>query len=121
VNGQRGNCEIGTGLLHWFQSLSTTVKEVSLFSDTCSGQNRTQYIAALFINICQNYHFQVLEHKFLEKGHTHMQVDSILWRKMMSKQTKNIKTRRLFLLQIRTGTKIPTVVGIKIHRLELMK
>jgi hypothetical protein len=47
--------------------VSSTVKEVSLFSDTCSGQNRNQHIAELIIFIAQKFHF--------EKGHTHMEVD----------------------------------------------
>jgi hypothetical protein len=48
----------------------------SLYFLTPSGQNHNQYIAALFI--LQTFHFKITEHKFLEKGHTHMEVDTML-------------------------------------------
>ncbi|KAI4459450.1 dna-directed rna polymerases i ii and iii subunit rpabc2 [Holotrichia oblita] len=53
VNGQRGSSEIGSALYKWIETIPTNVKEISLFSDTCSGQNRNQYIAALFLYIVQ--------------------------------------------------------------------
>lgn len=76
-NGKRGSCEIGTCLLEWFKTLPVEVKEVSLFSDTCGGQNRNQYVAALFLYISQTFHLEVIEHKFLEKGHSKMEADSM--------------------------------------------
>lgn len=77
VNGQRGSCEIGTSLLNWFMTLPSIIEEVSLFSDTCSGQNRNQFMAALFMYIVQKFHFKIIEHKFMEKGHSHMECDSM--------------------------------------------
>lgn len=76
-NGKRGSCEIGSCILQWFQTLPESVKEVSLFSDSCGGQNRNQYIAALFSYIIQAYPIHIIEHKFLESGHTKMEVDSM--------------------------------------------
>lgn len=77
LNGQRGSAEIGTALLKWVQTLPPYVKEISVFSDTCSGQNRNQYIAALFLFIVQNSALEVITHNFLEKGHSYMEVDSM--------------------------------------------
>jgi hypothetical protein len=58
--------------------LPQNVEEVSLFSNTRSGQNRNQHIAALFMLISQIFHFKIIDYKFLEKGHTtHMEVDSM--------------------------------------------
>lgn len=77
LNGQRGSCEIGTALLQWIKQLPDTVTEISLFSDTCSGQNRNQFISALFLYVVQNTNLQIVEHNFMEKGHSYMEVDSM--------------------------------------------
>jgi hypothetical protein len=49
----------------------------SLYFLTRSGQNHNQYIAALFMFVSQTFHFHIIEHKFMEKGHTHVKVDSM--------------------------------------------
>ncbi|KAI4455584.1 dna-directed rna polymerases i ii and iii subunit rpabc2 [Holotrichia oblita] len=77
VNEQRGSSEIGSALYKWIETIPTNVKEISLFSDTCSGQNRNQYIAALFLYIVQYTHLEVVHHNFMEKGHSYMEVDSM--------------------------------------------
>lgn len=79
INGKKGSSEIGTGLLYYLQNeIPKTVTEVSLFSDTCSGQNRNQYISALLLWAVQKIdQLQIIEQKFLESGHTHMEVDSM--------------------------------------------
>nr|XP_022903935.1 uncharacterized protein LOC111416199 [Onthophagus taurus]XP_022910560.1 uncharacterized protein LOC111421623 [Onthophagus taurus] len=77
VDGQRGSCEIGTALLKWFKTLPDTVKEVSLFSDTCGGQNRNKYIAALLLFVVNQLPIEIITHNFLEKGHSHMEADSM--------------------------------------------
>lgn len=51
LNGQNGSSEIGTAVYKWIQQLSKNITEISLYSDTCSGQNRNQFIAALFLYI----------------------------------------------------------------------
>lgn len=76
-NGQRGSCEIGTALLNWINQIPQNVKEISLFSDTCGGQNRNQFIAALFLYVVQTTHLQVVQHNFMEKGHSYMEVDAM--------------------------------------------
>lgn len=77
TNGQRGSSEIGTALFEWVKTIPNDVTEISLYSDTCSGQNRNQYIAALFLYLVQNTHLLSIQHNFLEKGHSYMEVDSM--------------------------------------------
>jgi len=49
-----------------------------MFSDTCGGQNRNQNIAAVLLYAVQSIdHINVIEQKFLEKGHTYMECDSM--------------------------------------------
>lgn len=78
INGKRGSLEIGTCLYNYIEQLPEAVNEISLFSDTCSGQNRNQNISALLLYLVQtNPNLQVIEQKFLESGHSYMEVDSM--------------------------------------------
>lgn len=77
LNGKRGSSEIGSCLYYYLKNLPTHVTEVSLWSDTCAGQNRNQYVAALLLYTVQVTHLEVIEHKFLESGHTYMEADSM--------------------------------------------
>ncbi|CAG9772073.1 unnamed protein product [Ceutorhynchus assimilis] len=77
INGKKGSCEIGTCLWKYIQTLPPEVKHLSLFSDTCGGQNRNQQIAALLLYAVQNSHLEIIEQKFLESGHSFMEVDSM--------------------------------------------
>ena len=76
--GGRGSSEIGTCLIMHLQSLPATTTHVSLFSDTCSGQNRNQYVACGLWYSAQNIpNLKIIDQKFLETGHTHMECDSM--------------------------------------------
>ena len=77
VDGGRGSNEIGTCLYDWLCQLPPHVTEVSLFSDTCSGQNRNQNIAAMFLYAVQNTTLKTITHNFLESGHSYMECDSM--------------------------------------------
>jgi len=55
TEGKRGSNEVGTCLYRWLSSLPTTVQEAVLYSDTCGGQNRNQFIAALLLYAVQLY------------------------------------------------------------------
>ena len=78
VDVKRGSDEIGSCLLQYLQSLSDSVTEVSMFSDTCGGENRNQNIAAVLFYAVQSIdHISRVEQKFLEQGHTHMECDSM--------------------------------------------
>ena len=76
--GGRGACEIGTCLIFYLRSLPATVKHVVFFSDTCTGQNRNQFVAAALLHAIKILpNIDVIEHKFLEPGHTQMECDSM--------------------------------------------
>lgn len=79
LEGQKGSSEIGSALLKWINQLPQNVNEVSLYSDTCSGQNRyMQYIAGLFLFVINNsQNINILTHNFMESGHSYMEVDSM--------------------------------------------
>ena len=49
-----------------------------MFSDTCSGQNRNQNVAAILLHAAKSIkHLRVIEQKLLEKGHSYMECDSM--------------------------------------------
>lgn len=75
--GKRGGNEIASCLYEWFQRLPSNVKSVSLFSDTCSGQNRNKNVAAMFLYVVQNTHVETICHNFLESGHSYLECDSM--------------------------------------------
>ncbi|XP_041474507.1 uncharacterized protein LOC121423251 isoform X2 [Lytechinus variegatus] len=77
LNGKRGSCEIGTCLLKHLSELPERVQHVTLFSDCCGGQNRNKFIAATLLYAVRTTSICVIEQKFLESGHTHMEVDSM--------------------------------------------
>ncbi|KAL4713228.1 hypothetical protein ACJJTC_013158 [Scirpophaga incertulas] len=79
LNGKKGSCEIGTILLHYLSKcIPSNITKISLISDTCSGQNRNQYVAAMLLWAVHSIeHLQMIEQKFLESGHTYMEADSM--------------------------------------------
>jgi len=68
--GKRGANEIGTCLFQYLQSLDPKVKHVIFFSDSCSGQNRNQYVSSLMLYAVQTLPVKVIDHKFPVPGHT---------------------------------------------------
>lgn len=68
---------MGTALLTKISELPSSVKNVILFCDCCGGQNRNRFIASLLVYVNRNFHFDSIEIKFLESGHTQMEVDSM--------------------------------------------
>jgi hypothetical protein len=57
---------------------NTNVREITYYSDTCSGQNRNQYVSsALLYAVNKVDNIDAINHKFLEKGHSEMESDSI--------------------------------------------
>ena len=77
TDGRRGSSEIGTILYCYLSGLPATVKEVILYSDNCTGQNRNQCITAVLLHAVQVLHIDVIELKFLVPGHTQMECDSM--------------------------------------------
>jgi len=77
ARGGRGANQIASCLFQFLQSLPSHVKEVSLYSDTCGGQNKNSHVAAMFLCMSQIRPDLVINQKFLVPGHTHMECDSI--------------------------------------------
>nr|XP_037875673.1 uncharacterized protein LOC119630407 [Bombyx mori] len=78
VAGRGGN-EMASGIVKFFeQTDDSALKEVTLWSDNCAGQNKNVYLMmAYFWILTQKEHLQIINHKYLLKGHTHMEVDVI--------------------------------------------
>ena len=78
VNGKRGSSEIATCINHYLKSLPYVVEHVIFYSDACTGQNRNQIMAtSLMLAVNEIDHIKIIDHKFLESGHTHMECDSM--------------------------------------------
>lgn len=81
TKGKRGSQEIGSCLLKDLHGIPSTVKTVIYYSDRCSGQNNNKTIVFLF-----TYFIELMQqtgrslqifHKFMQSGHSHMEVDSV--------------------------------------------
>ena len=78
THGQRGSSEIGTFVITHINSLPSTIEHVILYSDSCSGQNRNQYLSGGLLNTVNRHPYvKVIEQKFLEMGHTQMECDAM--------------------------------------------
>ena len=77
--GRRGSNEIGSLLyLHLKNNILPCVRHIVITSDSTVAQNRNQYITCLLLVIVQSLpNVETIEQKFLEPGHTEMEVDSI--------------------------------------------
>ena len=75
--GKRGSSEIASCLWKWMENLSPETKQLTLYSDACSGQNRNVYVMAMMLAGVKILPIQQIDHKFLESGHTQMEVDSM--------------------------------------------
>ena len=77
VTGKRGGNEISSCLYKHLRNMDSNVKHVTCYSDCCPGQNKNKIVAAMFSGfICNHPSIEILDHKFLEPGHTHMECDS---------------------------------------------
>ena len=78
TDGGKGSSEVGTGIYLYVNSLGPSVKSVSLFSDTCGGQNKNRSVcAALLCCLAEHTNIEMIDHKFFEPGHSCMECDSM--------------------------------------------
>lgn len=90
VEGQRGSNEISTCIYKYLESLPKSVQHVIFYSDTCTGQNRNQYMTAALHHAVNNIpHLKIIEQKYLESGHSQMEVDSM--HACIEKQCKGVR------------------------------
>ena len=58
--------------------MGSPVEHVILYSDACTGQNRNQTVAACLLHsVATIPNIEIIDHKFLERGHIHMECDSM--------------------------------------------
>ncbi|CAG2207374.1 unnamed protein product [Mytilus edulis] len=78
TEGERGSCEVASCLHKYITSLPPYVRHISFYSDNCMGQNRNKFVAAaLLYSVKVNKHINIIDQKYLETGHTHMECDSM--------------------------------------------
>ncbi len=78
TDGKRGSNEIATCLYKYFETLPPTTTHVSSFSDTCGGQNRNVHVASAMLHAVRTSdHLKVIDFKYMESGHSSMEVDSM--------------------------------------------
>ncbi|XP_070182460.1 uncharacterized protein [Littorina saxatilis] len=78
VEGHRGSNEVGTCLYKHLESLPRSVNHAIFYSDTCTGQNRNQFIVSALHHAVQNIpNIEIIDQKFLESGHSQMECDSM--------------------------------------------
>lgn len=76
AEGGRGGNQIATCIFKELTSLPSQVSKVTLYSDTCGGQNKNSHVATMFlVAMQQNTHLEIVDHKFLISGHTHLECD----------------------------------------------
>ncbi|KAK3919759.1 Treslin [Frankliniella fusca] len=75
----RGANEIASCLSHFIAcDVPAEVKKLTLWSDTCSGQNKNSIVCAALISaVSEHPSLDVIDHKFLVPGHTHMECDQV--------------------------------------------
>lgn len=74
---KRGANEVASCVWRYFEMNQDLKQHVVMYSDTCPGQNRNTVMTAMFLLLVQKFNnISIIEHKFLEPGHTHMECDS---------------------------------------------
>lgn len=75
--GKRGANEVSSCLFHFIeQNAKKGIKEFRFWSDNCAGQNRNRIVYSLYVYAAQKFNVSIY-HRFLEKGHTQNEGDSI--------------------------------------------
>lgn len=73
----RGGNEIALCIFEHLSSLKPSLKTITYYSDSCPGQNKNSYVATMFSIFLQtSTNLEIIDHKFLEPGHTHMECDT---------------------------------------------
>lgn len=97
-DAKRGAVEIGSCVLKYLQALSVEdddEKDIIFYSDNCAGQNKNKYIACLYLYAVQNLNIKSITHKFLIRGHTQNEADSV--HSLIEKEVKrNLKSGPIY-------------------------
>lgn len=76
--GGRGANEIASCIWKYFKMNIDLKSHVVIYSDTCSGQNKNNIVTAMLVLLVnqRGINVELIEQKFLEPGHTHLECDS---------------------------------------------
>ena len=75
--GERGANQVGSALYQYLMDLPDNVEQVTLWSDTCGGQNKNSVInCALITVMSRKKTLKMIDQKFLIPGHTHLECDT---------------------------------------------
>ncbi|KAL4716554.1 hypothetical protein ACJJTC_010218 [Scirpophaga incertulas] len=74
---KRGANEVGSCLLDFIeQNTQNGVEEFRFWSDNCAGQNRNRFVFFIYTYCAKKFNVSI-KHRFLEKGHTQNEGDSV--------------------------------------------
>ncbi|XP_073956599.1 uncharacterized protein [Choristoneura fumiferana] len=74
---KRGANEVSSCLLNFIQAyVEEGVKEFRFWSDNCAGQNRNRIVYSLYVFAAKKFNVSIT-HRFLQKGHTQNEGDSV--------------------------------------------
>ncbi|CAB3235002.1 unnamed protein product [Arctia plantaginis] len=74
---KRGANEVASCVYDFIKKfVSKGVKEFRFWSDDCAGQNRNRIVFGMYAHVAKEYNINIT-HRFLEKGHTQNQGDSV--------------------------------------------
>lgn len=74
----RGACEIASCVYSYINIMSQKGKKNFIFySDNCCAQNKNRYYVTMLWYCLQKFHPSSITHKYLEKGHTQNENDSV--------------------------------------------
>lgn len=75
--GRRGSDETSSFMLDYIEIVvEDGVVVIIVYSDACGGQNRSQYYLTMYYMAAMKYGITIV-HRYLEKGHTQMECDSV--------------------------------------------
>lgn len=74
----RGGNEIASCIFKWAQELTSSIKELTIWSDNCSSQNRNIMLILSYMWLLKIHSsLETVNHKYLLRGHTHLEADSV--------------------------------------------
>lgn len=77
VNGKHGACEVASCLLKFIETkIKDGAKEFRFWSDNCAIQNRNRIVFSFYTYVAKKYGVTI-SHRFLERGHTQNEADSV--------------------------------------------
>lgn len=85
---------------------------IILYSDGCTGQNRNSTLSNSLLNLCMIHNITVIQ-KYLQKGHTQMEVDSMHATIERKLKNRNINVPADYMHVCRTARKNPSPYHVK--------